>query len=347
MCNIANSSQFNLETNYATLTMPPPSYFELFTGLQILRDQFHERRQHLESILAEKKQISPDDAEWLDGAANLTDEALLLDKLSNTSDDYEKAFKDLSLAEKTVAEKLRKFNQAVNKVATKNVAVTGAKQKGVSYATLSSKNTELYQLGSISASEKTAGVKKSKPSIKKENATVAQRIEILDWHNLHGKNQSKTAKHFSPIYPNLGIKQPLESEWVQEEDKWRKQFATSGGQSKKDSIAKFPHVHAALQLWVTKSLADNVTLNGEIIRQKWRSFAKLAGVPKGDWLALSEGWLTSFKASMGLKNFKRHGEAASADPNAVAEERERVSKILAEYDPDDQWNGDETGLFWA
>ncbi|KAF7965944.1 hypothetical protein HWV62_40758 [Athelia sp. TMB] len=140
-----------------------PLYFELLTGLQILRSQ------QLESILAEKKQISSEDAKWLDGPANLTEETILLEKLGEATDDYEEAFEDLSLSEKTVAEKLWKFKQAANKV-------------------------------------------------------------------------------------------------------------------------------------------------------MWRSFAKLAGIPEEDWLALSEGWLTRFKGSMGMKNFKRHGEAALADPTAVAKE---------------------------
>jgi hypothetical protein len=48
---------------------------------------------------------------------------------------------------------------------------------------------------------------------KKENTTTAQCIEILDWHHANGRNQSKTAKHFDPIYLNLKIKQPLVSAW--------------------------------------------------------------------------------------------------------------------------------------
>jgi hypothetical protein len=33
-----------------------------------------------------------------------------------------------------------------------------------------------------------------------ENATVEQRIEILNWHHSNGGNQTKTAKHFAPKY---------------------------------------------------------------------------------------------------------------------------------------------------
>ena len=42
--------------------------------------------------------------------------------------------------------------------------------------------------------------------MKKENATLAQHIEILDWHHKNGQNQSEMAHHFDSIYPNLKIK---------------------------------------------------------------------------------------------------------------------------------------------
>ncbi|KAG2354181.1 hypothetical protein BDR07DRAFT_1382449 [Suillus spraguei] len=49
---------------------------------------------------------------------------------------------------------------------------------------------------------------KQKIFTKKENATLAQHIKILDWYHANGENQSKTAKHFDAVYPNLKIKQP-------------------------------------------------------------------------------------------------------------------------------------------
>ena len=60
---------------------------------------------------------------------------------------------------------------------------------------------------------------------KKENATLAHRIEILDWHHKNGKNQTQTAKHFDKIYPNLMLQQPLISSWVKNEEKWRRDWA--------------------------------------------------------------------------------------------------------------------------
>ena len=63
---------------------------------------------------------------------------------------------------------------------------------------------------------------------KKENATISQRIEILDWYHKHSgpkKSQVNTAAHFDKIYPNLRLKQPIISDWVRNEVKWWKEWA--------------------------------------------------------------------------------------------------------------------------
>ena len=46
----------------------------------------------------------------------------------------------------------------------------------------------------------------------------------------------------------------------------------------------------------------------------------------------------------GLKETKRHGEAASANLNAVDEERVRHKQILEKYPPEDSFNADECAL---
>ncbi|KAF8237455.1 hypothetical protein L208DRAFT_1247234, partial [Tricholoma matsutake] len=61
---------------------------------------------------------------------------------------------------------------------------------------------------------------------KKENATLVQYIEILDWY--HANNQLKTAKQFDKLYPNLKIKQPLVSSWAKNEERWDEEWVQSG-----------------------------------------------------------------------------------------------------------------------
>jgi hypothetical protein len=162
---------------------------------------------------------------------------------------------------------------------------------------------------------------------KKENATLEQRIEILNWFHANGKNQSATARHFDPIYPNLCLKQPLISAWVASEAKWRADYESHGGAAqkvKRTRQTQHPEVSEMLDLWVEQALAKDLLLSGEVLRQKWTAFADLVGVPEDERLNLSNGWLARFKARNGMREFKRHGEATSADPEEIGKERERM-----------------------
>lgn len=148
-------------------------------------------------------------------------------------------------------------------------------------------------------------VKATPVFVKKEVATLQQRIEILDWHNENGKNQSVTARHFAPCYPNLKIKQLLISSWVKDEAKWRAQWENASHENsqsaKRIRQTEHPHVSEMMQLWIIKAMNDRILLTGEVLRQKWSQFADLVGVPSDERLKLSNGWLDSFKARHGLK----------------------------------------------
>jgi Tc5 transposase DNA-binding domain len=199
---------------------------------------------------------------------------------------------------------------------------------------------------------KTPGKKKEVAPVftRAEHATLEQKIKILDWYHANGRKQGTTAKHWAPVYPNLRLKQPKISEWVRDEAKIRSEFAqcTSKG-AKRMRQTQHPQVTEMLELWVEQAMRDKIQLSGEVLRQKWTQFADLCGVSKDERLALSTGWLERTKHRLGLREFKRHGEAASADPVAVESERERVKKLIEKggYKAQDVYNMDETGLFYG
>ena len=60
----------------------------------------------------------------------------------------------------------------------------------------------------------------------------------------------------------------------------------------------------------------------------------------------SSGWLSKFKKRHGLKQVKKHGEAASADNAAIVKTIPELKEILKSYDLKDIFNMDETGLFY-
>ena len=89
---------------------------------------------------------------------------------------------------------------------------------------------------------------------KKENATLAQQIEILDWHhNSIDNSQIKAAAHWDKIYPNLRLKQPLISSWLKYEKNLCAQLAEmeSKGQAdltKRAKQTEHPEVNEMLEL---------------------------------------------------------------------------------------------------
>ncbi|KAI7957779.1 hypothetical protein MJO29_001978 [Puccinia striiformis f. sp. tritici] len=179
-------------------------------------------------------------------------------------------------------------------------------------------------------------------------ATYSQKVEVLDWYHKNGKNQSKTAVHFGKVYPDLKIKQPLLSKWLKSEDAIRLKSSQSAHEStKKVRQLSYPKVEASLVEWMTQAIHCNMTITGDIIKARWRDFARLAGIPSEEWLKLSGGWLDSFKRRHQLKSYRKHGEAASADITVVESEVERVKEITKDYLLKDIFNMDETGLFYS
>lgn len=104
-----------------------------------------------------------------------------------------------------------------------------------------------------------------------------------------------------------------------------------------------------MDLWVSKAMNDDILLTGEVLRQKWVAFANLVGIPEDERLKLSDGWLTRFKERNGLKEMKRHGEAASSSAETVEREQKRIQELIKKcgYELQDIFNMDETGLFYG
>lgn len=132
--------------------------------------------------------------------------------------------------------------------------------------------------------------------------------------------------------PRLKIKQPLVSQWVKDERKWRALWEQTNHKcdrtAKRARQTEHPEVSEMMYLWVSKAMGDGILLTGEVLRQKWNAFADLSGIPQDERLKLSNGWLGRFKERNGLKEMKRHGEAASSSGETVEKERKRVQDLL-------------------
>ena len=251
-------------------------------GLAKLWNQISDQKSKLEADLKANKHISEVDEEWLDNTGNLVDEERVVDILDKASD-YERGFGRLGQEEKSIVQKLMQLAGAVS-------ASKKCKCMGFSIFTFSGQQIlkPLFYLGPLQHTNTSHEQIKSAPAPKfqkKENATLTQWIEILDWHHANGENQTKTAKHFDAIYPNLQLKQPRISAWCKYEAKWRTEYENSTDHSAKWLCqTEHPEVTEMLDLWVSHAMANNVLLTGEVIHQKWKKFADLVGMPEDEWL---------------------------------------------------------------
>ncbi|KAI9440580.1 hypothetical protein H4582DRAFT_1788482, partial [Lactarius indigo] len=168
----------------------------------------------LEAKLKRSETLSSADEKWLDNEANIIDEQRVLEQLELASD-YEREVARLDNKGKAIVEKLREWAGELL------VKMVGRKRK---------------QKENKVPKEKPVPAQAAPVFTKKENATLAQRIEILDWYHKHKQGQTKTAEHFALIYPNLQIKQPLVSAWLKDEAKWRAQWQETNCPS--DRMAK-------------------------------------------------------------------------------------------------------------
>jgi hypothetical protein len=320
-------------------------------GLKALRKRVASRKTQLEADLKAGKTISAEEEEWLDGAGNLVDEEHVVQVLDNGSD-YERGLERLDMKNRGIVRELISLGGGDKEPPSK-------KRKRTSFIKYQSRKLTGHGLAGTTGVGSTAEnsnvlsqLQVEVPAGKKENATLEQRIEILDWYQANGRNQTKTAKHFIQMYPNLHIKQPLVSAWVKDEKKWREAYAQSGGSQKSAKRARqtqHPEVTEMMDLWVLKALGDGIMLTGEVLRQKWTTFANMVCIPDDERLHLSNGWLASYKARHNLKQMTRHGEAGSAENEVVERERERIQDLIKKkgYTWNNIFNMDETGLFYA
>ncbi|CAG8756594.1 34482_t:CDS:2 [Gigaspora margarita] len=72
---------------------------------------------------------------------------------------------------------------------------------------------------------------------------------------------------------------------------------------------------------------SELTLTGDIIRQKALYFVTLLGVLENEFKA-SEGWLSRFKARAGLRSYRIHGEAKSAPIEFLPQFQEELKNLL-------------------
>ncbi|GBC15082.2 CENP-B homolog protein 2-like [Rhizophagus irregularis DAOM 181602=DAOM 197198] len=155
------------------------------------------------------------------------------------------------------------------------------------------------------------------------------------------KTPRPTQEELAVLYK---VKQNTVSDILKKKEKWLLVNPDSEDANKqKERPVYFPQVEEALSLWVTNALAAELTINTDILREKAKYFAQQFEINK---FSFSNGWIDKFKRRHNLKEYIKWGEAKSAPLETLDEERGILREIIKDYDLNDVFNCDETGLYW-
>lgn len=105
-----------------------------------------------------------------------------------------------------------------------------------------------------------------------------------------------------------------------------------------------PKVELALRKWFELMTSRGVRINGPILMEKSKELASKLGSPD---FKPSNGWLSRWKKRNNIVYKKASGEKASAN-NALADEWKHTTlgELLSQYDEENIYNADETGLYY-
>jgi len=175
-------------------------------------------------------------------------------------------------------------------------------------------------------------------SRKRKSLTAAQKKEIC---LKKATNPFVKQKELAVMYD---VSEGMISDILKEKERWLSIDLNSVQASlKREKKVAFPIIEEALTVWVDNAIRNGIIITDSILSAKALSFAFLLNEDK---FKGSNGWVDNFKKRHNLKQYNRHGEAASAPIQDLETMRENLRQTLKDYDPENIFNCDETGLFW-
>ena len=172
--------------------------------------------------------------------------------------------------------------------------------------------------------------------------TAAQKRDLCVYKAEHPKvTQTDIISHFSKEW-GVTIGRSTVSEILKDKSKWLSVSKDSGDVLRNKS-AKHTTLETALYTWFDNARSQSLCISDDMLISKAKKFGEDLAVTDFQY---SRGWLSRFKKRHGIRMFKSHGEAGSAQASVVQNGREQLRDELRDWSPKDVYNMDETGLFY-
>lgn len=173
---------------------------------------------------------------------------------------------------------------------------------------------------------------------KKLCKTAAEKLEII--------RDIENGKRVKDVCRERQMKQSTVSTIFKKREDLKRQAqeCPSSLKRKKPRPCKSPQLEKAVCLFVQKARDENIPLSGPIIQSKAKFFAESLKI---EGFEASNGWLTKFTARNGFSYKTICGESKAVDLTVADDWKESVlPDLIKNYEPENIFNADETGLFF-
>lgn len=155
---------------------------------------------------------------------------------------------------------------------------------------------------------------------KRPRATLAQKIQVLDFYHKSNKPQLETVERFKN---EVSISTSSFSDWLKNEDELRLRYNEVGPQLLKNSRRKprfkYEEINRAMDLMVQQRLERREPVSEPILREYWSIYAHQYGVDDPKRLVgFSHGWLSQFKKRHGLNRKRDNGNTSLSGEDTPA-----------------------------
>jgi hypothetical protein len=113
------------------------------------------------------------------------------------------------------------------------------------------------------------------------------------------------------------------------------------------SVGRFTELEDMLYIWIDNMRRARLLVLPSLAIAKAKNIASTLSISDSDFKA-SWQWLNRFRTRRGLQKMLLHGEGAEVDKNdpELLSALEELYSIITQYDPENVYNMDETGLFF-
>lgn len=130
---------------------------------------------------------------------------------------------------------------------------------------------------------------------------------------------------------------------IKEKEKVLSEYNKKNAKKKKNRSAEYPDLEECLAEWIKDVLANNIPVDGKLIKEKALEFAALLNVVSFN---ASNGWFDGFKKRNCLAFKQISGESKSVPLQSCEQWKEKLQELLENYEPRNVFNADEAALFF-